>query len=121
MCCLVLLIACACMGVLFCFSSRRRHTRCALVTGVQTCALPISPLEPSRDTTLPASTSMETSVRAEMPPYHPESPRISSIFGLLLTEIGLDDHAVPPDDLRRAFADLGALNQNNDVFTDTHD
>src|SRR3546814_1683883 len=29
------------MFVLF-FSSRRRHTRCALVTGVQTCALPIS-------------------------------------------------------------------------------
>src|SRR3546814_18858745 len=27
--------------VRFCFSSRRRHTRCALVTGVQTCALPI--------------------------------------------------------------------------------
>src|SRR3546814_4760394 len=31
--------------VLFCFSSRRRHTRCALVTGVQTCALPISPTD----------------------------------------------------------------------------
>src|SRR3546814_1744390 len=29
------------MFVLFFFSSRRRHTRCALVTGVQTCALPI--------------------------------------------------------------------------------
>src|SRR3546814_7141991 len=27
--------------VVFVFSSRRRHTRCALVTGVQTCALPI--------------------------------------------------------------------------------
>src|SRR3546814_6038568 len=26
---------------LFFFSGRRRHTRCALVTGVQTCALPI--------------------------------------------------------------------------------
>src|SRR3546814_20740992 len=26
----------------FFFSSRRRHTRCALVTGVQTCALPLS-------------------------------------------------------------------------------
>src|SRR3546814_15479372 len=26
----------------FFFSSRRRHTSCALVTGVQTCALPIS-------------------------------------------------------------------------------
>src|SRR3546814_8995010 len=32
----------ACMlSVVFFFSSRRRHTRCALVTGVQTCALPI--------------------------------------------------------------------------------
>src|SRR3546814_10040687 len=29
--------------VVFFFSSRRRHTRCALVTGVQTFALPISP------------------------------------------------------------------------------
>src|SRR3546814_9932147 len=29
-----------CLCVCFC-SSRRRHTRCALVTGVQTCALPI--------------------------------------------------------------------------------
>src|SRR3546814_10577909 len=41
--------------VLFFFSSRRRHTRCALVTGVQTCALPIS----SRlfPTGLPAATA----------------------------------------------------------------
>src|SRR3546814_3426014 len=29
------------VAVVFFFSSRRRHTRCALVTGVQTCALPI--------------------------------------------------------------------------------
>src|SRR3546814_5998194 len=29
------------MVIFFFFSSRRRHTRCALVTGVQTCALPI--------------------------------------------------------------------------------
>src|SRR3546814_4675558 len=37
--CIVLIVAyCLC---LFFFSSRRRHTRCALVTGVQTCALPI--------------------------------------------------------------------------------
>src|SRR3546814_9772008 len=32
-------LSCLCI---FFFSSRRRHTRCALVTGVQTCALPIS-------------------------------------------------------------------------------
>src|SRR3546814_2404388 len=30
------------MVYVFFFSSRRGHTRCALVTGVQTCALPIS-------------------------------------------------------------------------------
>src|SRR3546814_20118179 len=29
------------IGLFFFFSSRRRHTRCSLVTGVQTCALPI--------------------------------------------------------------------------------
>src|SRR3546814_2111556 len=29
------------LSIVFFFSSRRRHTRCALVTGVQTCALPI--------------------------------------------------------------------------------
>src|SRR3546814_11948 len=34
----MLCLVCVC----FFFSSRRRHTRCALVTGVQTCALPIS-------------------------------------------------------------------------------
>src|SRR3546814_13397884 len=33
------------MMLCFFFSSRRRHTRCALVTGVQTCALPISTAE----------------------------------------------------------------------------
>src|SRR3546814_5316933 len=29
------------LSVIFFFASRRRHTSCALVTGVQTCALPI--------------------------------------------------------------------------------
>src|SRR3546814_4714137 len=43
---LVCFVSCARFYVLFVFvvfffSSRRRHTRCALVTGVQTCALPI--------------------------------------------------------------------------------
>src|SRR3546814_7552046 len=38
------------------FSSRRRHTRCALVTGVQTCALPIwpGPTDPLPLTSMPA-------------------------------------------------------------------
>src|SRR3546814_4425507 len=33
--------SCVVVVCCFCFSSRSRHTRCALVTGVQTCALPI--------------------------------------------------------------------------------
>src|SRR3546814_7896151 len=40
-CICVLELSMCCMGIYFFFSSRRRHTRCALVTGVQTCALPI--------------------------------------------------------------------------------
>src|SRR3546814_9312012 len=36
------LLVCFLSLLFFFFSSRRRHTRCALVTGVQTCALPIS-------------------------------------------------------------------------------
>src|SRR3546814_826063 len=48
MSCIVLFV------LLFFFSSRRRHTRCALVTGVQTCVLPISsPV--GRTRTAPAS------------------------------------------------------------------
>src|SRR3546814_6344915 len=35
---------------MFFFSSRKRHTRCALVTGVQTCALPILPRAELRPT-----------------------------------------------------------------------
>src|SRR3546814_1755743 len=42
----------------FFFSSRRRHTRCALVTGVQTCALPIW-------TTAPASGDGSAEVHEE--------------------------------------------------------
>src|SRR3546814_8329336 len=38
----------------FFFSSRRRHTRCALVTGVQTCALPICWSSPSRPLICPS-------------------------------------------------------------------
>src|SRR3546814_15816322 len=47
------------LSLLFFFSSRRRHTRCALVTGVQTCALPIYPKQtliryPESDQSIPA-------------------------------------------------------------------
>src|SRR3546814_8027413 len=37
----VVRVVVVCVKFWFLFASRRRHTRCALVTGVQTCALPI--------------------------------------------------------------------------------
>src|SRR3546814_1894491 len=57
--------------VFFVFSSRRRHTRCALVTGVQTCALPICGLSSSakrrRWQVKPRSSSTDCS-RSSAPP-----------------------------------------------------
>src|SRR3546814_14410026 len=48
------------MFIFFFFSSRRRHTRCALVTGVQTCALPIF--------VLPQAYMLDYSFRHNLPP-----------------------------------------------------
>src|SRR3546814_10856396 len=81
----------------FFFSSRRRHTRCALVTGVQTCALPIlnSPLfgigstvctVPLPKEELPTSTARPESCRAAatISEAEAEPPSISTTIGALL-------------------------------------
>src|SRR3546814_9265828 len=60
----------ATMFLLFFFSSRRRHTICALVTGVQTCALPIF-----------ARTFRFRVERALAPPL-PERQHIASVVAL---------------------------------------
>src|SRR3546814_10852008 len=44
--CLVAVAVVYCVLYSFFLSARRRHTRCALMTGVQTCALPISSRAP---------------------------------------------------------------------------
>src|SRR3546814_9122219 len=57
---LVVFVVCLTFVVCFFFSSRRRHTRCALVTGVQTCALPIFPCRSfSTAITLPMSLTLD--------------------------------------------------------------
>src|SRR3546814_14447486 len=53
----------------FFFSSRRRHTRCALVTGVQTCALPIWPVK------VRSVAPLVTSIVREPPPFTNVQPR----------------------------------------------
>src|SRR3546814_9333957 len=54
------------MFVLFFFSSRRRHTSCALVTGVQTCALPISELVGKAGAAVDGIVAMAAKVRAHI-------------------------------------------------------
>src|SRR3546814_12034804 len=56
---------------IFFFSSRRRHTRCALVTGVQTCALPISAADARGEKHLDAD---------------PATARRAALFGLRQSE-----------------------------------
>src|SRR3546814_17047933 len=88
----------------FFFSSRRRHTRCALVTGVQTCALPILQLFTSGTTGEPkaallrhnnllsyilgtiefASADEDEATLVSVPPYHIAgiSALLSSIYAI---------------------------------------
>src|SRR3546814_9140999 len=49
----------------FFFSSRRRHTRCALVTGVQTCALPISLISETNAVAFASKLQVNGAIRIE--------------------------------------------------------
>src|SRR3546814_6270549 len=69
MCCVYscsMSMSCFCI---FFFSSRRRHTRCALVTGVQTCALPIFKAA-NRKALIPFVTAGDPSLEALVPVMH---------------------------------------------------
>src|SRR3546814_17587734 len=83
----------------FFFSSRRRHTRCALVTGVQTCALPISfaaHCEPSDHRLLCLTFESKRAVELfecderefDLPPCHDvRSPRVRQALARLAEEV----------------------------------
>src|SRR3546814_478554 len=72
------------MTVYYFFSSRRRHTRCALVTGVQTCALPILLLQIHDDHRQQYYLEVDVIGGAEIfgqPEEHQEPHRIGQEFG----------------------------------------
>src|SRR3546814_3768960 len=72
----MVLYYCSCMFLFF--ASRRRHTRCALVTGVQTCALPISGRRigvPGPDSERDAGTGECDEYDEEQPPHGVPSGR----------------------------------------------
>src|SRR3546814_10521523 len=62
----------------FFFSSRRRHTRCALVTGVQTCALPIS-ASPSARWTAPSLAAVPDFILASPPAARRQFPGLKAL------------------------------------------
>src|SRR3546814_7133674 len=67
------LVISMCLRCCFFFSSRRRHTRCALVTGVQTCALPIWSTRPE------ARIAPALAVNAEIPNRIDSAPRLADL------------------------------------------
>src|SRR3546814_10356949 len=87
------LCVCVCGLYFFFFSSRRRHTRCALVTGVQTCALPIS------------AGSVTSMTREALPPpqagVRPPAPVQASVPPQPVTET-VDIELQPGDKIGRA-------------------
>src|SRR3546814_7765706 len=75
------------------FSSRRRHTRCALVTGVQTCALPILRREARRP------------VAEQIGQYNQRDAMFARLFG---DQIGLARIAADVDhDEAAVFGEIG--------------
>src|SRR3546814_17285680 len=65
------------------FSSRRWHTRCALVTGVQTCALPICAVTPEFSRAIRLDTIGEQPRRIEIEADAAERAALAARFGLI--------------------------------------
>src|SRR3546814_3608270 len=97
-----------CSMCFFFFSSRRRHTRCALVTGVQTCALPIlAPLMKGEGTSrrkLSKRKDPEASVDYWMAAGYPVGAVRHYLRGLAnsrLADLGFDEAAAERSEERR--------------------
>src|SRR3546814_10729787 len=81
----------------FLFSSRRRHTRCALVTGVQTCALPISHLDEVLEQPLLAQDGGDGGVAGQGAGGEARHPRraeqqVLGNAGVVVVAVGLEVH-----------------------------
>src|SRR3546814_8007983 len=111
---------------IFFFSSRRRHTRCALVTGVQTCALPISrlinELLPEVSTLLPRDLAARK-LPSELCDYlnrDPKSPFHRLIRRVSDAEPGtavVTDSAIVDAIKRNLKPPMGALSQRSEEHT----
>src|SRR3546814_6194466 len=83
----------------FFFSSRRRHTRCALVTGVQTCALPIWQGKLAIvEALLDAGAGVDVASRGDGNPLIMAARAGHDDVVARLIEAGADPDAIVPDD-----------------------
>src|SRR3546814_4911133 len=111
----------------FFFSSRRRHTRCALVTGVQTCARPISWQRNMVKWFDPRSLSFPRQHRAELAAPEDVDVKVGHFLMTVLADVGEEaiaiickphhrgDLADPADELsdlpvRRLFGEVDPAN-----------
>src|SRR3546814_8657643 len=101
--CYCVYVFCMSSVTVFFFTSRRRHTRCALVTGVQTCALPIltGALEVER-----AAKRIGSSLQAR-PVVHIQRPELKDAVAAvdfaevaITSDIALSDAPAPAEAFR---------------------
>src|SRR3546814_4087841 len=81
-------------AVCFFFSGRRRHTRCALVTGVQTCALPILMFQGGA---LFSTLSVAENIQVPLREYYPrlDADLLDEIAAYKVEMVGLPPDAGP--------------------------
>src|SRR3546814_17403284 len=81
----------------FFFSSRRRHTRCALVTGVQTCALPIFNILKRMESSV---ASFALTIKRQLDDVNALLAKIdtheASVDELAIDDVDIDDPAFEP-------------------------
>src|SRR3546814_3288849 len=96
--------------VFFFFSSRRRHTRGALVTGVQTCALPIFIKSPVlRDNLDENGGGVSVGTRGEAPRSDRHTPASVFSFGMALLVIVTCQVAPPLEGEMRCPGDISTI------------
>src|SRR3546814_5565552 len=107
---------------IFFFSSRRRHTRCALVTGVQTCALPIlrkHRLVMTGSVDLPLSFALSGKFQIASPPYLASFVRSNAPFlGVISNEADAnrsEEHTSELQSLMRISYAVLCLKKKNQV------
>src|SRR3546814_7642988 len=100
----ILKFCCCCSLCFFFFSSRRRHTSCALVTGVQTCDLPIS--SESRGGFPEIAAESAAFVKGFDAEHHPQ---IGADFEGIVRKVGEFGHHAPAADKIDIAIEIGRI------------